>query len=400
MIQTRGFQTDVQPVYSAVNPALIAFNPTSITNGALSGFQLVDTYNKLKAFQRQQDEINQLAPDRVAALQSGYGADVARNTQTQILAPQETNVKSLALTNQAGVLPLQGIFDQQAARNAIALQPGDFTLAKGNQDTSLAAQPFLSDIAVSKAQSDYSNLENNLTASRLNAQNAADEAQFTSDTIGKQHDIILNELNDKLASAKTDKDRKDALEQAKVDLLKAQAEQEKAKATFELGGGRQTAALRDQTSKEIGDVQRALSDLNNPQKNGGVNLSEYELNTYGPSGYGSGKLNTGILGGLPDRNPTAEGLLRRRAQYNQKLDSLLQTQSSLPSLQSGITPITVPGFGPVATTNALPTIAPVSTPAVAPTAAAVAYLRANPNAASAFDAKYGKGMAAKYIVIQ
>lgn len=356
-IQTGGFKVDVIPSYTPVDPRLVAFNPGSFTNGILSAFDVAKTYDQMKAYKLMQDELAATRDKRIAATGTGYDASIARDTgtiQTEPLKTDAINAQNQALKN---LVPIQGQFDVQQAKNNIALQPGAFKLAQGQQDIGLQNQPYDAEAQLASRQLEAATRDNTQQAAILNSSTGLTQAQFDNSSIDTKNQIILNRLNDELVSAKSDKERKDALEQAHIDLAKAQAEEAKARGQFDLGFGRQTGSHTDRSVAEIIGLQKTIDEINKSAP-GGVALSEYERNTYGDAGYSPGsKVQSHLswshpISGEPaTKNQEADMLLARRAALNSRLNDVIRNTSfdgRMPVVAppTGITPITVPGLTP------------------------------------------------------
>ncbi len=235
-------------------------------------------------------------------------------------------------------------------------------------EQAIATAPLKKTTALVQAQGEANRANDNelLKSSQLAAQNLA--ANFALEVDPIQHQIIRNKLEDELVSAKSDKDRKDALEQANIDYLKAHAK-------YMLGLGRQGAAKVNDPAKEAEYFTNQINRFNNlqvgPQKTD--TLAAYEANTYDENG----KLKTDnpILSKIPGVTPVPKQTNAVAESYRKQRDMLQKAlDKTLGELARGkVNPTTpVPSTIPKAHIDAL---------------------IANPGKAADFDELYGEGQA-------
>lgn len=280
-IQTRGFGVDVMPHYTPVDPGLVAFNPSALTNGVLEQFKVANEAEKLKAFQMQQDELNQLRQERIATAHAKLQNEAGQaQSETVLRGPTTQNAlygletqsqlqpgaRTLALTGQGfdiQQLPVKRQLESDILATNAAAQP-DKSVATLNTAATEAAK---SEGALGRVDTEQ------LTADQQ-AEIAQKNAEFEAATQGDTQEVKLAKIRDELQHASTDLDVKRLGALLENQVKQATVNQLNARAAYELGQGRQPA-VRDKALGDVSLIERNInSELKRPLPNG-MTVEEY-----------------------------------------------------------------------------------------------------------------------------
>jgi hypothetical protein len=158
-INTGGFQTNVIPNYTPVDPNLVAFNPGAITAGIGQSFDAAKGLAELKLMRQTHEENAKMSVAKNKLLQAQADNQRILADYEAGIAPKKTESANLGydaasavsrntMAVQPGVTE-KTLLDQ---RNESLLAPGAFDLAKGAQNAAIKAQPYLSNATVFNAQ--------------------------------------------------------------------------------------------------------------------------------------------------------------------------------------------------------------------------------------------------------
>ncbi len=201
MITTSGFRLSNLPRYTPVDPNLVAFQPTKLTEGALDALRLASNLQKYQSDRQKQEEEKALQQQRMEAARAAYGAQAALGRKTMALAPRE-------------------------AETALA----DFKVAdelrqpKADLERSLIGSRS-KDLAFNEAI--RGEVE---TAKKVEAETAAATAGMSAANKVMQLQQQAEQLRDAIANSPEDNKLKRELQQAEKDLKTALADQYKATA--------------------------------------------------------------------------------------------------------------------------------------------------------------------------
>lgn len=205
------------PQYTAVNPSLVAFNPTTISDGMGDAFRLAQQYEQLKASKALQAEL--------AATRSGrIGAEQAKNNALMQLTPEQTKIALAKLLAEGpNIAPrgaLEGLTigrDTGVVRGDIDRQPDELMAKalKANMDLKTAENEklLLSDILNTRSSQVGAGLSDAMTKEWVANQMGLDQAKVQIGTVG---DAAANLEGDLLT--------KRAMAEAQLDSEKAKAQ--------------------------------------------------------------------------------------------------------------------------------------------------------------------------------
>jgi hypothetical protein len=94
MIQTSGFQVGAMPTYTPVNPSLVAFNPTEVSDGMLKAFRISNALEELKASKAKQAELAATRSARIAMENAVAGSNTAKAVAETPMHAQRTGYES------------------------------------------------------------------------------------------------------------------------------------------------------------------------------------------------------------------------------------------------------------------------------------------------------------------
>jgi hypothetical protein len=317
-IQTRGFGANVMPQFVAANPELVAFNPNAVTGGVLSTIQIADMLAKRKAFLQQQAELEATRDSRLGAENARNQAlisvaprralsDIALADKTSALAPSETDV---------GLAQNKGALADIAFKEGI--RPHMEEAARIAAEAQAAAAPGMADVTMAAP---------GLAMTKINADLS---------TIPGKAALDAAKSEEELTSLPEDTARNDKLKDAKIALDLAQAEYNKANASYLNRDKPKSGNGVDELQKALGHVETSIQRLENakvvnPNTEGGfpVPLIQYQNQVHDQNGgvlSGYKFSNPGILGSSQPllTDPRAE----RNAQELKRLYSLRENLSS------------------------------------------------------------------------
>lgn len=323
------------PVYSPVNPNLVAFNPTQITNGMGQAFQLAQQYEQLKASKALQAEAEATRQARIAQQNALAQYDVARTqaalptlvpraeldiakmgNERDLLGPErDARLAGLKLqTAQAGaelpnVIPASELKGAQISANLESLAPiTAANIAQAKAQTA-AAQSELS-LAPLKRETMGAQLMLGQKIAQLQMSGAEPEQMLKNLRIAQQ-----------LGDAKTDAEYKKALRDADLELKKSQIDENKAQAAYALGLGRQAMGAQERTpAQKAKQLQDLIMELDRMKVGDGIRtLGVYKSDTFNNDGTVKSK----FLGfGSADRDPVGDFYLSLRESYQNELKAL------------------------------------------------------------------------------
>jgi hypothetical protein len=306
-IQTGGFQVTAAPRYTPYNPGLVAFNPTAISDGAMTTFQMQRMMDEIKAKRAMMEELEATRAKRIHAQNVGADASVARDlsainmiptedafktarfkTETDLI-PKRGNLESLTLAESATSLP----FVAEATRDTAKLTSAEKRGRLANVDlfTRADAQEALAREAEAAGRVDLAESKTTVAKAEIDKvlRDLDEAAQLAPDAFR----VKQGALRDAIIHAPSDLARKHALENARIALMEAQTDQASAHADLYRTGptSRETdPVLTEQRFQSMEDRlisrQKTLMEtpVQNPDGTGKVPLSVYLSTTRGGGG--------------------------------------------------------------------------------------------------------------------
>lgn len=205
MITTSGFKLSNLARYTPVDPNLVSFQPTKITEGALDAIRLAGNLQKYQSDRMKQEEEKALQQQRMEAARAAYGAQTASSLETMALAPVRT----------------QDALAQFSA--AAELRPGETALRKASTQSKSA------DLAFNEA------IRNDVEAAKkVEAQTSAATAGMSAANKVQQLQLQAAELNDAIINSPQDKELQRKAKEVDVKYKEALSEQAKAAAKLSL----------------------------------------------------------------------------------------------------------------------------------------------------------------------
>jgi len=158
-INTGGFQTNVIPNYTPVDPNLVAFNPGAITAGIGQSFDVAKGLAELKLMRQTHEENAKMSVAKNKLLQAQADNQRILADYEAGIAPKKTESANLGFDAASAVsrntMAVQPGVTEAALRNQgyeSLLAPGAFDLAKGAQGAAIKTQPYLSNASVFNAR--------------------------------------------------------------------------------------------------------------------------------------------------------------------------------------------------------------------------------------------------------
>ncbi len=355
MINTGGFQVQQMPQYTAPNPALIAANPGSFTQGALQGIGVQQNIADLQAFrqhaaelaatekvrtqllQAQADQASILRDQQLEAHKSEVEKQIALNKLAASTAPGKAaaqNATSAATAATAGPGALASIAGSEAATKVI---PAQTALTLGDIATKEKLHPLQEATAITEAQGEAGRAAQAEQVKSKQLQLADQALNYQGEIDPQKHQLLLRDINQQLAG-QSDPEVARKLLQAKVNTEEKLGSYYDAHGAFMMGTGRQTGAKLD-PAKAIDNYSEAIRKLESTvvggDKQNPITLAQYEAATYGPHGQRNtsqsflssvtgGKFGTSTQVPL---NTTGEILLKQRNVLQGALQSAVQRMS-------------------------------------------------------------------------
>ena len=159
MINTGGFQTNVIPNYTPVDPNLVAFNPGAITAGIGQSFDVAKGLAELKIMRQTHEENAKMSAAKNKLLQAQADNQRILTDYEASVAPKKTEAANLgfdaASAGSRNTIAVQPGITAAALRNQgyeTLLAPGAFDLAQKAQDTARKTQPHLSNASIFNAK--------------------------------------------------------------------------------------------------------------------------------------------------------------------------------------------------------------------------------------------------------
>ncbi len=332
-ISTQGFQVQNMPTYSAVNPSLVAFNPTSVSDGMMNAFNLAKALEEIKSKKALQAEIEATRQKRLAATNAQNELSASRDTASLGLVDPEAALKLGKIGQQQTLLEpttkskLSDLSFNTEKNQAFQGNLGllaSVEAAKGNADLSTIGPVSQATIAEAGARTAGANEDTQNATLRGSAQAAdyrlkAKQAVGDYDRYDKEQQLVNTKLSDALDNAKTDQDVLRATRQAKLDKEKADTDYVKAHAKYLEAQG---LNLPTKSSEKIAaQIQAASSEKHRLMQekfvlpDGSVgNLASYIQAVYPEGGTEPTGKTGGFLGigkSVMKPNPLAEDMLRQ-----------------------------------------------------------------------------------------
>jgi hypothetical protein len=282
-INTRGFGVDVMPQYSPVNPSLVAFNPTALTDGLRSGVDLKMLLEKLAA-QKAAAEENALTKDkRIGATNTINEVLAARGQKDLRQMPTIEEIEGLKHANDRATVPLQGKYDLaklgvdlenvaplgQAQRETALTQT-----AAAQNDRRIMPQVYDAKAATADATTADAGIAVRTAKLREEGVKAQTALSTTLATLQRMNAPAANtveiiKIYDAIANSKDDAELKRALTRAQIELMKSQS--------YENLQSKGRILTPDQ---EIKQIQGALEQLEKLRVSSGEDFGVYRQNTY------------------------------------------------------------------------------------------------------------------------
>lgn len=299
-INTAGFQVGVLPQYTPIDPHLASLDPSELTHGLLSAYQLAGTASELTAFRQHAQEIADTEGIRTKLLK-------AKADQAAIERDHAQAVNQAAIDAELA----QHSLDTAKAKNLLQLEPLKTKVAEaaGNADLSTIGPAAAANVASNNLSALNSNIgvstatdraKTAQTQAAADAVRVADEeslknanlaaatlaARYAKDIAPDKQKLIVAELKDKLESVQSDKERKDALADAEIAFKKAQTKEALGHADYFDAGGKAANSpdpiaqlgkintMVDQKRREKSSLEN--SNVPNPDGSGNkITLSQY-----------------------------------------------------------------------------------------------------------------------------
>lgn len=234
------------PTYQPVNPSLVAFNPSQVSDGMMTAFNLSRALEDIKAKKALQAELENTRKNRLEA-QNAQNALIAAKSQA-----------GLGLVN-----PQTALEQGQIAQQMTLLQPttdaklSDLAFGTAKNNANIGNLGLLASVDKAKAEADLSTIgpvaqaavaeagsraatakEDTQNATLRGSAQAADyrlkakQALGDYDRYDKEQQLVVSKLNDALENAETDQDVLRLTRQAKLDKEKADIDYVKAHAKY------------------------------------------------------------------------------------------------------------------------------------------------------------------------
>lgn len=317
MITTRGFGVDVMPQYTAPNPSLVAFNPSTISSGMMDAFNLARQYEDIKTKKALQAELAATREARIARDNALAGFDIAKvgvqqpllqpradlelaqmGSQQSLLGP-ETNLRMGQIGNLESLLPDElaarraGLgFDTEKAKTMLPNLSLEAESRKKSLEAGLRTLEPVTDATIAQADAQAQEARDSVSLSTL--KRAATAAQYETATLlsklqeaGAPIEAQLKALKagQALGNAKTEEEYRKALQALDVVFKQSQIFENFAQGQFALGLGRQSASGQqdtpDEEARKIQILMKATGDTPLPS---GKTLSVYLSEAYEEDG--------------------------------------------------------------------------------------------------------------------
>ncbi len=355
-ITTGGFGVNVIPQYTPVDPRLVAFDPTQISNGVLSAFQVVDNYKKMQAFNKAQAELDATRAGRIASTNSGYEANISDNDlrlATNPLTGEARNANSRATI---AIAPKQTELQGLQLAGDLATQPAKNELNAAAVAHQQEVQPRQQTLEIADLQQKAADMDLNLQTQHQKALAENQALLRAAELADPKHALDVADVHDRLANQANDAALRRQKLQLEIANIQAHNEALRAQAAYNLGQGRAPGTPKT-IDQMITAKQTQIKNLSSQKTPSGKTVDVYQAETYNPDGT---LKNGGWFGlGAPlAKDPIGESILANRRTVQRRLDQLIQSPDYIgePSIaapgaaSSGITPITVPGLAPVKST--------------------------------------------------
>lgn len=257
-IQTRGFQLDVMPRFTPVDPSLVALNPDRLQSGILSSLQIRDAVGRIDAYRKLQDELEATRKARIDAANASAQLQAATATRGLGNVAIKGDVDAAEASARLKTLPFATEADIARAKLAtgeatsgIGLLPGRTRLAEMNQK--------LGEMGLQGAI-DRAPEENVLLRRKQMLDAIKTESEIELDP--RRRDKLLREIDSSLKSAFSDSEVDQALKAAKIKLDNAMAEAAAERASADTKRAEALDNAHKTHAVAISRAQAALRDLN------------------------------------------------------------------------------------------------------------------------------------------
>ncbi len=341
------------PTYAPIDPRLSTIDPQALNNGILSAFNVATEDEKLKAFKLQNDELNQLREDRIAAAH----ADLKNKMGSSLAAMQvRPGATAITLGNQTHDLALQpGVLalDTRQQANDIGQQPTKLAMSNADLTQRAALQPQALQTTANEQQ----------VAAELAAQKV-DQLDPVLATNAAQTELARVQAEQALADQPQNHDLQLRLQNAKVAESEAKTRLDDANAKLATQHGDYFAhraslppTVRDQTATQLRALESSITtELKRPLANG-MSVAEYAAKVHERPSFLSEAVHA-IFGGVPagpDHDEEGDkALISIHELEQQKQDVLLEAAAMRQNARSAREAQKPAAFAPVVYPPAAP----------------------------------------------
>jgi len=324
------------PQYTPVNPSLVAFNPSQVSDGMMSAFNLAKALEDIKSKKALQAELDTTRKQRLAA----------QNAQNELIAAEAG--AGLGLVEPQTALKLGEIGQKQRLLEPTTnARLSDLAFGTAKNNANIGNLGLLASVDKAKAEADLSTIGPVAQATVAEAGARKSEAETSvaladlkraSTAAQLEMAQLINKLgmanaapeallkaiktSSLLASAKTDDEHRKALQQADLALKESQTAQNLAQADYALGLGRQNGGAGNTPEQEAKRLQGLIKELDNMKIGDGTRtLGVYINETFNDDGTVKGDKYWGLQSNAT-RDPIGDFYIQQRQAYQQKLINL------------------------------------------------------------------------------
>jgi hypothetical protein len=366
-INTQGHQVRQMPQYSAVNPSLVAFNPTAISDGMLQAFQIAKQYEALKASKALQAELEATRSGRIASTNKGYDVNIAAGDKTLRQMPRVEEIEGLGFDAKAKTIMPEADFRLLQMEQQGRAMPRITDQAISNADFNIAGNtarvgnlPTIADAEKQAALAQTATSQN--TISLAPQQRATDEAKLkfgatTADLgnimapMGAQLEAFR--LGDQMGHAGEDAARKRASQDIDILLKNSQIPENLARAEYYAKGGASSGGAAPNYANQIAALERAQQMVEAREYTGPDGEKVKGLAAYKGAVYDDkGGLRKSFWGGAPFRkDPEAEKAIVQSRQISEAISRLIpllaggDPAAAAPGIPGTIAPVPATSVG-------------------------------------------------------